>query len=950
MAVAERLRQIAPEPLDVPAEDRVPDELAGGTPEELRRELTGLLGKDRVLSRVSDLVRYASDASPYRRIPKAVVIAHDAEDVAKLLAHSRQTGLPITFRSGGTSLNGQAQSDSVLVDVRRHWRGVDVLDGGERVRVRPGTVLGHVNRRLAKFGRKLGPDPASTDFATVGGVIANNSGGMRCGVERDSYRTVRALSFILPSGTRIDSAAPDAEQLFAEAEPELAKGLLQIRKEILADPELTDRIRRKFEIKNTTGYRLCAFLDGETPLEIFRRLLVGSEGTLAFTTEAEFETVPVPPRTTLAWLHFVDIDAACEPVNDLIAAGATAVELMVAPALLVAAHNIPNTPEYWKELAPESAALLVEFGGADEAELEQHEAAAAAVIESRELIRPHEFTRDREVIDLFWHVREGMLGLIGSIRPQGTALIIEDVCVTPSRIAESAKDIQALLGKHGFLTGVAGHTSAGNLHFTLTPDFTVQEDRDRYEAFMGELVELIVGRYDGSLKAEHGTGLNMAPFVEREWGKPATELMWRIKRLADPDGVLSPGVILNEDPGVHLRDLKSQPPVEEVATTCVECGFCEPVCPSRDLTTTPRQRIVLRREMARQEQGSPVWEALLSEYEYDSIETCAADGSCMLACPVGIDTGKLVKDLRERQHSEREEKRALRTAKRWRTVERLSRAGLRGGALARGSKRFRALPRAAKGRLPETAREGAAAVYLPSCINRIFGGSRKERRTLSLPEALVALSERAGQPLWIPDDVPGHCCAVPWSSKGYSRAHEFMAEKTADALWRWSGEGELPIVIDASSCAHGLRTDVSEHHDGLEVLDSIAWVHDRLLPNLQIDRKLDSVAVHPTCSARHLGLTRQLEAMAAAIAGEVTTPAEATCCGFAGDRGFLFPELTASATAPEAAELATAATAKGTRGHAAHISSNRTCELALERATGAPYTSFIHPLEELTRP
>jgi D-lactate dehydrogenase len=160
---------------------------------------------------------------------------------------------------------------------------------------------------------------------------------------------------------------------------------------------------------------------------------------------------------------------------------------------------------------------------------------------------------------------------------------------------------------------------------------------------MEKLVEVVLDKYDGSLKAEHGTGLNMAPYVEREWGPKATELMWRVKGLADPDSVLSPGVLLNRDPGVHLRNLKTTPEIEEVATTCVECGFCEPVCPSRHLTTTPRQRIVIRREMARQPAGSPVQRALLEQYEYDGIQTCAADGTCQIACPLGIDTGKLVK-------------------------------------------------------------------------------------------------------------------------------------------------------------------------------------------------------------------------------------------------------------------------------------------------------------------
>ena len=354
---------------------------------------------------------------------------------------------------------------------------------------------------------------------------------------------------------------------------------------------------------------------------------------------------------------------------------------MVNPTLIAASYSLPGIPESWREIPPEGAVLLVELRTDDPAELDGLEQRALAALEGHELLEPAAFTRDPEETEVFWRVREGMQGIVGAMRPQGTSLIIEDVCVPPARIAESARDIQALLGKHEFLTGVAGHASAGNLHFLLTPAFGEPADRDRYEAFMGELVELVVDKYDGSLKAEHGTGRNMAPYVEREWGAKATELMWRIKRLADPDGVLGANVLLSEDPGIHLRDLKSTPPIEDVANAnaCIECGFCEPVCPSRHLTTTPRQRIVLRREMARQPEGSPVQRALLEQYGYDGVDTCAADGSCRLACPVAIDTGKLIKDLRLRSHGKRAERRALRLAERWAAVERAARGGLRAG-------------------------------------------------------------------------------------------------------------------------------------------------------------------------------------------------------------------------------------------------------------------------------
>jgi D-lactate dehydrogenase len=964
MALLEREVSALAPPAAEPAPDRAPDRIAAGVAQPLRGELERLLGTDRVLPRAGDIVRYASDASPYRLFPRAVVMARDAADVAKVLAYGRRSGIPVTFRAGGTSLNGQGQTDGILVDVRRHFGGVAVEDGGALARVKPGTVLGHANRVLAPHGRKLGPDPASTDIACVGGVIANNSGGMRCGVTRDSYSTVRSMTLVLASGTTIDTAEAGAAERFATEEPELAAGLAAIRDEIRADTELSERIRRKFEIKNTTGYRLCAFLDAEEPLEIFRRLVVGSEGTLAFVAEAVFETVPLPSHTTTAWVHFPGIDEAIAPVRDLVESGATAVELMVAPALITAAWNMVGAPEEWKELPPESAVLLVEYGAGNDEELDAYVAKAKEIFAGHETIKPFEFTREAEEIELAWRVREGLHGLIGRLRLPGTALIVEDVCVPPERIAEGARDLQALLGEHGFLPGVAGHASAGNLHFMLTPDFAKQEDLERYESFMAELVELIVGKYDGSLKAEHGTGINMAPYVEREWGAKATELMWRVKQLADPDGVLNPGVVLNRDPGVHLRNLKTTPAIEESATTCVECGFCEPVCPSRNLTTTPRQRIVLRREMARQPAGSPVQKALLKEFAYEALDSCAADGSCQLACPVGIDTGKLVKELRAERHTERAERAALAAAKRWHAVERASRAGLKlGGPLARRTKRGKGLPGPASAALPATDRQGASAVYIPSCTNRILGptsaadGTQSRhidrfgsRRPLGIVEAMVEVSFRAGLPVWIPADVAGLCCGLPFGSKGYGEAHAYKANSLVESLWRWSGEGELPVVIDAASCTQS----VAEPGDGvlyeenverlarLEIIDSVAWAQDRLLPKLEIARKVGSATVHPTCATRHMGLAPRLRALASALAEDVYVAPSATCCGFAGDRGITRPELTAAATSDQAAELAG-------RNFDAHLSSNRTCEIGLSRATGQPYESVVLLLERLTR-
>jgi D-lactate dehydrogenase len=957
-----------------PPSDAVPPSLVDGTSDELKADLIALLGKENVLHRAIDLVRYASDASPYRLIPQVVVQPRTTDDIVKLFRYCRETGRHATFRAAGTSLNGQSQSDDILVDVRHHWYGAKVENDGKRVRARPGMILGHINSLLEQHGRRLGPDPASALACTIGGVIANNAGGMRCTVEKDAYHTVSALTFITPSGAVIDTSKADAEKDFARSEPQLADGLLQLRKELLADQALAVRIRRKYSIRNTHGLRLCALLDGETPLGIFRRLLIGSEGTLAYIAEAVLDTIPAPRITSVAWIPVPTIDEAIALVPGLVSLGASAVELLVAPALTAASQGFADTPAYWRTLDPKAAALLVEIGAEDSDSLGVKQQQVLNLVSSARLLRPIEFTSVAEAVELAWHVREGLLGLVGKNRPEGSTLITEDVCFPPERLAQGAHDVQELLAKHGFIPGVAGHAAHGNLHFTLVANLGSADGLSRYSAFMTDLVDLVVRKHDGSLKAEHGTGLNMAPFVASEWGEKATAMMWRIKQLADPHSILAPNVVLTRNSRLHLENLKSFPQIESItgSSQCIECGFCEPVCPSRNVTMTPRQRIALRREMTRQKSDSAMLAQLQREYQYNGIETCAGDGLCSSPCPIGINTGALIKKFRALENSPAAEAVALQLAKHWKAVEPLARLSLRGAhafSSLFGVKPLTALtavarsvispdlmpavpgpmPRAASG-LPKTDRKGAAAVYFCACINRMFGRDPAGPAVPSLAEAFVSLSKRAGKPLWIPRDVAGLCCSTPWKSKGYRQGHKHMAEAVADAFWRWSDAGALPIVVDAASCTLGFKEDIAtqlegerkKQYEGLKIIDSIAWCRD-LLPKLAISHKLRRVAVHPTCSITQLGLAGPLKEIAGSLAHEVEVPIGPTCCGTAGDRGLLHPELVVSATREVRLVLID-------RPFDAYLSANRTCEMGLRHATARPYESFVFVLEKLSRP
>jgi D-lactate dehydrogenase len=952
--------------------DRAPDHLADGTPAALREDLIALLGPTAVRARVTDLVKYATDASPYRLFPQVVIVAESVDQIAKTLQYARQNRHSVTFRASGSSLNGQSQGDDILIDVRNCFDGMEILEDGAYARIKPGTIISAANRALAPYNRILGPDPASSGVATIGGVVANNASGMTAGTKFNSYHTVASMKVLLPSGTLIDTNDKAADAQLFEYERELYDGLLEIRTAILRDEAFAAWIRKKYAIKNTNGYRLDAFLDCSSPPQIIQKLMVGSEGTLGYIAEVTFETLPLRPLRSTGLLIFSTLHDAAVAAPRFIDAGAMAAELMDGRCLHLAT-SIDGVPKSWQAVSEDAGALLVEFRASAPDELAAMEIEGLKLASTFALHEPAAFSRNPKTAAILWKVREGLYPIVAAARAQGTCLMIEDVCVPQTQVGDAANDIIALQKKFNYLVNVAGHASAGNLHFLVGVNFGVQVDVDKYAAFMEEMTTLIVSKYDGSLKAEHGTGRNIAPFLEKEWGPKATAIMWSIKKLFDPRGLLAPGVMLNKDPLGHVKNTHSTPEIEHIANACIECGYCEPVCPSRHLTTTPRQRIALRREMMRHDPGSPIQKALLKEYEYDAVQTCAGDSSCEHACPVQINTGILMKQFRHMEHSRREEWVAERIAVSWGAVEPIARASMFAAKIAakclgNGAVRsllnlgrkvispellpgwVESLPMPASSRLPVTTEKDAAAIYFPACINRIFGGPRLANRNMSLPQTFVTVSQRAGYPLFIPPDVIGNCCATIWHSKGYNAGNILMANRVVGSMWRWSHEGSLPIVSDATSCTLGLKQEVLDYltpenrdrHRHLTIYDSITWADEKLIPKLNVKQKARSATLHPTCSMHTLGVDTTLRKIAADLAEKPFYPLSSTCCAFAGDRGMLHEELTRSATRQEASEVS------GQKLDL-YLCANRTCEVGMEHATKAPYESFLYALEELSR-
>lgn len=933
--------------------------------------INAFIPKSRIYTDELRTFAWGTDAGFYRITPKIIVRSKDESEVSRLLQTAHQLQLPVTFRAAGTSLSGQSVSDSILIVAGQNWEQYSIDNETEAITMQPGLIGQRVNDILAPRGRKLGPDPASIKSAMIGGIVMNNASGMNCGTHANSDKMIESARIVLADGTVLDTGDEDSRNSFMETHGHIVDGIMKLHDEIRANKELTDRILYKYSIKNVMGLNIRPFVAYDDPFDIITHLMVGSEGTLAFLSQVTMDTEREYPCKATAMLYFSDIKEAARAVVAMRKIVDDSGDTVVKSAELLDKISLASVND---TTGKDLTAVLTETKALNVEGLNMNMKRVEDCLKDFNTYVPVHFYTDPKDYAPFWAIRSGIFPQVGGARKPGTTCLIEDVAFHIDDLPEATADLQALLAKHHYDDAcIYGHALEGNFHFIINQSFNTDDEVARYEGLMNDVVALVIDKYDGSLKAEHGTGRNMAPFVKKEWGETAFDIMKRIKQLFDAEDLLNPGVIFNDDPKCFIKNFKQLTLINENVDKCMECGFCEINCLSCGFTLSSRQRIVVAREMERlritgEDPGR--LEMLRKEYEYQGNETCAIDGLCSMSCPMSIKAGAVVLALRKEELPV-----GSCGYKRWHFVANHFsgiKTCLRGmlsiangahtvlgtsimSSICRGLHHFGlplwtpSMPKPyhsfdIKKReqsleaIEQKTVEPIKVVYFPSCINQTFKLPKKSPVDKPLINEMEHLLLKAGCEIIYPENMQSLCCGTIWESKGMPNIAD---EKTAEleaALWKASDEGKYPVLCDQSPCLMRMRKKITK----MKLYEPAEFIYTFLRDRLTFTQTDKAVALHITCSMRLMGLGDTLIALANLCSSNVLVPEEVGCCAFAGDRGFTHPELNAYALRKLRPQIEE-------KGIQIGYSNSRTCEIGLQTNSGIPYISIVYLVDECTK-
>lgn len=919
-------------------------------------EISGFIPDERIYTDDLRLLTWGTDAGFYRLIPQIVVRSMNEDEVSRLLVLADKHNLPVTFRAAGTSLSGQSISDSILIVAGKHWEKYSISEDLETITLQPGIIGERVNQILKPFGRKFAPDPASVKSAMVGGIVMNNASGMNCGTHANSDKMLLTARIVFADGTILDTSSEQSKEDFRKSKPGFIEKIEQLRDYVQADEPFLSRILHKYSIKNVTGLNILPLAIYRDPFDIITHLLVGSEGTLAFLSEFTMKTGKDYPFKASAMLYFNDIKEACRAVVAMKKGPVMGAELLDKKSL-----ESVNDPT-----GRGLTAVLTETMADTKEELYSQIKQIEGILSAFKTAVPVKFTDKEEEYAPYWAIRSGIFPSVGGTRKPGTTTLIEDVAFHIEDLPEATADLQQLLEKHGYPDAcIYGHALEGNYHFIINQSFDTREQVAQYESLMNEIKTLVVDKYDGSLKAEHGTGRNMAPFVQYEWGEKAFALMKEIKSLFDPKNLLNPGVIFNNDPHCHIRHFKPMPLTNEHVDKCIECGFCEVNCLTAGFTLSSRQRIVAQREITRikniPEQQERL-KRLKKQYAYAGNDTCAGDGLCATSCPMNINTGHLTHDLRAELLPQDSigYQLGMWTANHFAGVKAMLRPvltladtahsiiGTRNmTALAKGLRSVSgnsiplwtsAMPKAYTPKATGSLKSELKVVYFPSCLNQTMGTAHSSPDHTPLVDKTVALLEKAGYEVIFPLNMNKLCCGTIWESKGMPEIADRKAAELEEALYIATENGRYPVLCDQSPCLYRMRNTMKS----VKLYEPAEFILTFLCDKLEFTPIKQPVAIHITCSMKKMKLEKQLIALAGLCSEKVLVPEEVGCCGFAGDKGFTHPEVNAYALRKLRPQLEKAGIEVG-------YSNSRTCEIGLTTNSDIPYLSIVYLVDQCTK-
>ena len=918
--------------------------------------------KDRVYTDHLRRYAYGVDASCYSYLPKVVVKAEDEREVRRLIRLCQQCGTPFTFRAAGSSLSGQCSSEDVLIVCNDGFKKMEVIDDGKALKCECGVIGSDANDLLKPYNRKIGPDPATLATALVGGILNNNSSGMCCGTAQNSYKTIRSIRVVLLDGTVLDTSDKKSIEQFLREKPQMVEDILQLRKEILADEELTHLIHHKYKIKNTTGYGLNSLVDFEDIIDIINHLFIGSEGTLGFVSEIVYNTVEDVPHKGCGLMFFSTLNDASLAVVALANMGrekVVAAEMMDYQSLK-AVQTLENVPDFVREVPEGTSAILFQTESYSKDTVDENLAFIKEQLKDIPTAIPSLYSQDPKEYDSWWAIRKGILPIVGGQRRKGTTVITEDVCFQIEDFTKGIEMLTELFHKYDFVDGgvIFGHALSGNVHFNITPDFSDPKDTKNFGDLVKEMSERVSG-FGGSLKAEHGTGRMVAPFVEMEWGKKAYEINRRIKAIFDPERILNPDVMITDDPDVYKKNLKAQCVIDDAFTICMECGFCEKHCPSRNLTLTPRQRIALLRETKRLENEGNFTLAseLRKGYEYFGVDTCAACSMCKGLCPLSIDTAQIALSMRRIDPPAPEL--AKKIYDNFSTTLQMCRAGVSLEGIAGSIITQKAISKITEGLhgvtgvtpyVPKTTPKAnryklknrikptnfEKVVYFSTCANRAFKPNQGYDDDRSLQQVVESLCNKAHIDIIYPKHIENLCCGL--SFENYDDVHERAVKDLHDALMKASENGKYPIVIDHSACFN----HAFKHMPDLEINDISEFLCKYVVPHLDIEKCDERVIVHKQCKIKSLNKSQYIEDLARLCTDHVFNIKSFACDGFAGQKGFFTPELNKSATKDLAGEIAEYGATLG-------VSSSSTCEIGLGENGGIPFVGVAFLLDRCSK-